>query len=50
MFKIYLTTDPETQRGLYDSEVKLIGIYRSMREAYETLGEFLSFCSVRTSA
>lgn len=50
MFKIYLTTDPQTQRGLYDSEVKLVGIFRSMRDAYEALGDLLSFCSVRTSA
>lgn len=46
MFKIYLTTDPQTRRGLYDSEAKFMGIFRSMHEADETLGELLNFCSI----
>jgi hypothetical protein len=48
MFKIFLTTDPETRRGLYDSEMKFMGIFRSMREAEELLGDLLNFCSIRT--
>lgn len=50
MFKILLTTDPETRRGLYDNEVKLMGIFRSMREADEALGELMQFCSIRSAA
>lgn len=48
MFKIYLTTDPQTRRGLYDSEVKFLGVFSSLREANATLGELLSFCSIRS--
>jgi hypothetical protein len=47
MIKIILTTDPETRRGLYDSESKFIGIFNSMREADEALGELLVFCTIR---
>lgn len=47
MFKIFLTTDPQTRRGLYDNEVKFLGVFRSMSEADETLGELLNFCSIR---
>ena len=49
MFKIFLTTDPQTRRGLYDNEVKLLGVFQSMREADETLGELLKFCSIRSA-
>ena len=48
MFKIFLTTDPQTRRGLYDSEVKFMGIFKSMREADDVLGELLNFCSIRS--
>jgi hypothetical protein len=48
MFKIFLTTDPQTRRGLYDNEVKFLGIFRSIREADEALGELLNFCSIRS--
>ncbi|MDO8988526.1 MAG: hypothetical protein Q7U91_02720 [Sideroxyarcus sp.] len=48
MFKIYLTTDPETRRGLYDNEVKFMGIFQSLREADELLGELFAFCSIRS--
>lgn len=47
MFKVFLTTDPQTRRGLYDNEVKFLGVFRSMNEADETLGELLNFCSIR---
>jgi hypothetical protein len=50
MFKIFLTTDPQTRRGLYDNEVRLLGVFQSMREADETLGELLRFCSIRCVA
>ena len=49
MIKIFLTTDPRTGRGLYDNEVKLVGIFRSMREADELLGQLLNFCSIRSA-
>lgn len=49
MFKIFLTTDPQTRRGLYDNEVKLMGIFRTMQEADAVLGELLSFCSIRSA-
>jgi hypothetical protein len=48
MFKIFLTTDPQTRRGLYDNEVKFLGIFKSMREADEALGKLLNFCSIRS--
>ena len=48
MFKIFLTTDPQTRRGLYDSEVKFMGIFKSMREADDILGELLNFCTIRS--
>ena len=50
MLKIYLTVDPETHRGLYDSEATFLGVFQSMREAEETLGKMLNFCSIRSSA
>ena len=49
MFKIFLTTDPQTLRGLYDNEVKFLGVFRSMREADEVLGKLLNFCSIRSA-
>ena len=49
MLKIFLTVDPETRRGLYDSEATCLGIFHSMREAEETLGEMLNFCSIRSA-
>ncbi len=48
MFRIYLTTDPETRRGLYDDEVQFMGIFRSIQEADEALGGLLCFCSIRS--
>ncbi len=48
MFRIYLTTDPETRRGLYDDEVQFLGIFRSIREADEALGGLFCFCSIRS--
>ena len=48
MFKIFLTTEPQTGRGLYDNEVKFLGIFRSLREADELLGGLLNFCSIRS--
>lgn len=49
MVKIYLTTDPQTHRALYDNESRFMGIFQSMRDAYESLGELLSFCSIRSA-
>ncbi|MDX8398952.1 MAG: hypothetical protein R8K20_01735 [Gallionellaceae bacterium] len=49
MLKIFLTIDPQTRRGLYDSETKLLGTFQSMSEAEAALGNMLSFCSIRTA-
>lgn len=47
MLKIFLTIDPQTRRGLYDSEAKLLGVYQSIGDAEAALGDMLSFCSIR---
>jgi hypothetical protein len=47
MLKIFLTIDPQTRRGLYDSESTFLGAFHTMREAEELLGEMLNFCSIR---
>ncbi|GAB5605003.1 hypothetical protein [Sideroxyarcus sp. TK5] len=49
MVKIFLTTDPQTHRALYDSESRFLGLFQSMREAYETLGDLLNYCSIRSA-
>ena len=49
MVNIYLTTDPHTQRALYDSESSFLGLFQSMRAAYEALGDLLNFCSIRSA-
>ena len=49
MLKVFLTRDPETRRGLYDSEATFLGVFHSMLEAEETLGEILNFCSIRSA-
>ncbi len=49
MVNIYLTTDPHTQRALYDSEARFLGLYESMRAAYEALGDLLNFCTIRSA-
>jgi len=49
MVKIYLTTDPQTHRALYDNESRFLGIFQSMRHAYEVLGELLCFCTIRSA-
>lgn len=50
MIKVFLTVDPQTRRGLYDSESKLLGTFHSVREAAATLGDdMLSFCSIRSA-
>lgn len=50
MLKIFLTIDPQTRRGLYDNESKLLGVFRSMHEAEAALGDMLNFCSIRSVA
>lgn len=49
MLKIFLTIDPQTLRGLYDDESKLLGVFQSMSEAQEALGDMLNFCSIRSA-
>jgi hypothetical protein len=48
MLKIFLTIDPQTRRGLYDSEATFLGSFHTMTEAEEMLGDMLHFCSIRT--
>ena len=47
MLKVFLTKDPQTLRGLCDSESKLLGVFPSMGAAEEALGDLLNFCSIR---
>jgi len=49
MLKIFLTIDPQTLRGLYDSESKFLGVFQSISEAEEALGDMLNFCSIRSA-
>jgi hypothetical protein len=49
MVNIYLTTDPETHRALYDSESRFLGLFQSIRDAYEALGDLLSYCTIRSA-
>lgn len=49
MLKIFLTIDPQTRRGLYDSEAKFLGVFQSMNDAEKALGDMLSFCSIRSA-
>ena len=46
MIKVFLTVDPETKRGLYDDEAKLLGVFPSMNEAEKALGDMLNFCTI----
>jgi hypothetical protein len=50
MLKIFLTTDPQTRRGLYDSESKCLGTFQSMHDAEVALGDMLHFCSIRSAS
>lgn len=49
MFKIFLTIDPHTRRGLYDSESKFLGVFQSINDAEKALGDMLNFCSIRSA-
>lgn len=49
MINIYLTTDPDTGRGLYDDEARLLGRYLSIDHAESELGDILRFCSIRST-
>lgn len=48
MIKVFLTIDPDTMRGLYSDEAKLLGIFPSMKEAEEALGDMLNFCTIHS--
>lgn len=48
MLKIFLTSDPDTGRGLYDDESLFLGRFTSLREAESELGDMLRFCSIRS--
>ncbi len=46
MFKIFLTIDPQSGRGLYDNESRFLGVFNSLSEAEKSLGQLLNFCSI----
>jgi len=48
MYAIYLTTDPDTGRGLYQDESKFMGKFETIQQAAESLGGLLRFCSINT--
>ena len=48
MLKVFLTIDPQTLRALYDDEAKLLGVFQSMSEAEEALGDMLNFCTIHS--
>lgn len=50
MLKVFLTTDPQTRRALYDDEAKLLGVFHSISEAEEALGDVLTFCTIRSES
>jgi len=50
MLKIFLTSDPDTGRGLYDDETLFLGRFPSLNEAEVELGNVLRFCSIRSDS
>jgi len=50
MIKVFLTIDPYTLRALYDDEAKLLGVFQSMSEAEDALGDMLNFCTIHHEA
>lgn len=48
MLKIFLTSDPDTGRGLYDDETLFLGKFPSLNDAERELGDLLRFCSIRS--
>lgn len=50
MLKIFLTSDPDTGRGLYDDETLFLGRFPSMNDAENELGDILRFCSIRSDS
>ena len=47
MLKVFLTIDPQSLRALYDDEAKLLGVFKSISEAEDALGDMLNFCTIR---
>jgi len=50
MLKIFLTSDPDTGRGLYDDETLFLGRFPSLNEAEIELGDVLRYCSIRSDS
>lgn len=50
ILRVFLTIDPQTLRGLYDDEAKLLGVFQSMSEAEDALGDILNFCTIHSEA
>lgn len=46
MLKVFLTIDPQSLRALYDDEAKLLGVFKSIGEAEDALGDMLNFCTI----
>lgn len=46
MLKVFLTIDPQSLRALYDDEAKLLGVFKSISEAEDALGDMLNFCTI----
>jgi len=49
MHKIFLTVDPISYRALYDNEATFLGVFKSISDAEELLGDMLNFCSIRSA-
>ncbi|HEU0187304.1 MAG TPA: hypothetical protein VFR06_05365 [Gallionellaceae bacterium] len=47
MLKVFLTIDPATGRGLYADESRFLGAFRSVQDAFGSLGDILRYCSIR---
>lgn len=48
MIRIVLTSDPDTGRGLYDDEAKVLGRFDTLSDAEQALGDVLRFCSIHS--
>lgn len=48
MIKVFLTIDPQTMRALFDDEAQLLGVFQSVSEAEEALGDMLNYCTIHS--
>jgi hypothetical protein len=47
MYQVILVVDPATGRGLYKEEEKRLGVFGSLAQAAEVLGNLLNFCTIQ---